>query len=157
MHNKLSFLFAFGIVAAIATGCSEQIKIEKSLTDGQGRWKIDEFSITSKLDTFAAVISAYDDVGEILFYETGNGVWIQYDTTLLVDIARYFEWENTENTLSFQFDDIPTEVPETLFDIVTNSKDSIRLRTELLTDSIGLSLIVTTEILLQRADELTHL
>ncbi|MFN0276604.1 MAG: hypothetical protein ACKVPJ_12735 [Chitinophagales bacterium] len=157
MLKKLSFIFAIGIAAAFAAGCSEQIKIEKTLTSGQGRWKIDELQYIYDLDTFAPVYSTYDDVGEIIFYETGNGVWIQYDTNLLVDVAHYFEWENTENALSFQFDDIPTDIPETIFDIVTNSDDSIRLRTELSTDSIGLPLLITTELLLQRADELTHL
>lgn len=151
------FYFVAGALAVAVTSCSEQVKIEKTLTSGQGRWQIDELKYTYVLDTFPPVYANYDDVGEILFYESGNGVWIQYDTTLLVDVARYFEWENTENTLSFQFDDIPTDVPETVFDIVTNSPDSIRLRVDVTSDSLGLQLITTTEMLLQRADELTHL
>lgn len=156
MLRKLSFIFVAGMIAACLTACSEQIKLEKSLTDGQGRWKIDEMSISILYDT-VTTIANYDDVGELLFYPTANGVWIQYDTTLLVKIARYFEWENTESQLTFQFDDIPVDSPETVFDIISNAEDSLRLESIEYYDSLGLPTTKTTQLLLKRADDLTHL
>ncbi|MBC8047022.1 MAG: hypothetical protein H7Y00_09525, partial [Fimbriimonadaceae bacterium] len=123
------------------------------------RWQIDEYTINEVYtteDTTLVEFTGYDDVGEMIFYEAGTGVLIQYDTILLVKVARYYEWENTDNQLSFQFDDIPVTDPELVYDIVSSSDDSIRLRLETQKDSLGFPLNITTELLLQRADELSH-
>lgn len=154
--KKLITIFSITLTLSFLVACSDQVKIQNNLTDKDGRWNIDEMTYSLQFDTITTFLK-YENVGEIIFYESGSGIFIQYDTTLLVDVARYFEWENTEGELTLQYADDPAETPETLYTIVTSEKDSVRLRYEDSYDSLGITANVTVELLLKRVDEIDNL
>ncbi len=154
IKTKLTAVIAICILFAIA--CSPEIKLQNILTKDGGRWNIDEVRInsTTQVDPPIYTETVADNMGEIIFFESGTGVWIGLDTALDVEVARYFEYENTGNTILINFDN----TLEQEYSIEQKSKDEqIWTREETLVDPItSANVIVNTQITISRVNEVKN-
>lgn len=123
-YNMKSVAGIFSVLfsAAVLVSCSPEIKLQNNLTRDGGRWNIDEFKTTVVVSTTpdVPVITQTFNVGEAIFYESGTGVWIQYDTLTMQNVATYFEWENTSSEVILNLEG---ETEETTFSVNEVSKD----------------------------------
>lgn len=148
----LSILF----ISATIISCSPEVKIQNHLTKNGGRWNIDEFktTVTVSITPDDSLVYQAFNVGEALFYESGTGIWIQYDTTLLENIATYFEWENTATTILLNMED---ETDEIEFKITEVSKDEQFWVREEEVDVSGVITKTAIEIHLVREEEIANI
>jgi len=151
---KRSLFILFASLVTLFVACSPEIKLQNHLTRDGGRWNIDEFKVTSvtKTDppTEPTIIQEFN-VGEILFYESGTGIWIQYDTLTMQNVATYFEWENTNNSITMDLEGFTEEVEFSINEVSKDEQWWVREESFFVGD---LETVVTTEIHIVREEEI---
>jgi hypothetical protein len=156
MKNKtLTLLFIVGTI--IFASCSDEVKLQNTLTKDGGRWNIDAFkvTVTSSIDPDNPLVTEDFNIGEVTFYESNRGVWIVYDTTFMTNVAYYFEWENTANTVIMNFEDFPDDEQEFTINEV-NKEEQIWFNEE--SEMIGdITITTATEIDLVREEEIANI
>jgi hypothetical protein len=133
------------------------VKLQNVLTKDGGRWNVDKLSVvvTNSLDPDNNFASEEFNAGEMTFYESNRGVWITYDTTFMTNVAYYFEWENTANTIIVNFEDFPDE--ETEYTINQVSKEEqiwVNEDQEVVGEA---TITTTTEITLVKEEEIDNI
>ena len=115
-------VFGVFMAALLLAACSPEVKLQNIMTRDGGRWDVDEVivTVTTNTEPPPVVETREFNVAEALFYDGGTGVWIQYDTTLLVNVATYFEWENTANSITVNLEGMPEEIE---YNVSQESKD----------------------------------
>ncbi len=157
MKKALFIFLSFLLLSFIISSCSKQVKIENILTNGTGRWDLDEIKHTIAWDTFPPIRDTLYNQGEVDFYESGTGTWIQIDTALAMDtdylVVHYFSWENTENELLIDFEGPSLEIP---FTLVESDEDHQLLKYERSIDSLDYRWTFTYEIMLKKLNEIAN-
>jgi hypothetical protein len=153
-HLVVTFFAALGL---FLVSCSDEVKLQNVLTKDGGRWNVDKLSVvvTNSLDPDNNFASEEFNAGEMTFYESNRGVWITYDTTFMTNVAYYFEWENTANTIIVNFEDFPDE--ETEYTINQVSKEEqiwVNEDQEVVGEA---TITTTTEITLVKEEEIDNI
>lgn len=155
--KKLLVVTFFAALGLFLVSCSDEVKLQNVLTKDGGRWNVDKLSVsvTNSLDPDNNFASEEFNVGEMTFYESNRGVWITYDTTFMTNVAYYFEWENTANTIIVNFEDFPDE--ETEYTINQVSKEEqiwVNQDSEVVGEA---TITTTTEITLVKEEEIDNI
>ncbi|MBK6729764.1 MAG: hypothetical protein IPG60_01970 [Bacteroidetes bacterium] len=154
--QKLKIAAALIIIVMFAISCSPELKLQNTLTKDGGRWNIDELKVNTTVQLDPPVYSEekISNQGELLFYESGTGIWIGLDTTLNVDVAQYFEYENTSNTILINFENSL----EQEYNVEQTNKDKqIWTREESIVDPItSVTIIINTQITISRVNEIKN-
>ncbi len=153
-HLVVTFFAALGL---FLVSCSDEVKLQNVLTKDGGRWNVDKLSVvvTNSLDPDNNFASEEFNAGEMTFYESNRGVWITYDTTFMTNVAYYFEWENTANTIIVNFEDFHDE--ETEYTINQVSKEEqiwVNEDQEVVGEA---TITTTTEITLVKEEEIDNI
>lgn len=144
------------VIVLFAISCSPEIKLQNNLTKDGGRWNIDEIKVNSTIQLDPPVYSEVkeNNAGELLFYESGTGIWIGFDTTLNVDVAKYFEYENTANTILINFEN---SLEQEYNVNQTNKDEQIWTREETIVDPVtSITAVINTQITISRANEIKN-
>lgn len=154
--QKSKLVAALIVIVMFAISCSPEIKLQNTLTKDGGRWNIDELKVNTTVQLDPPVYSEEKvaNQGELLFYESGTGIWIGLDTTLNVDVARYFEYENTSNTILINFENSL----EQEYNVEQTNKDKqIWTREETIVDPItSITMVINTQITISRVNEIKN-
>lgn len=154
--RKTRIIGALAVIAMLVIACTPEIKFQKNLTKDGGRWNMDEIRVNTSVQLDPPVNSEYvaDNQGELLFYESGTGIWIALDTTTNLDVANYFEYENTANSILINFENSL----EQEFSVQEVSKDEqIWTREEAITDPVtNIVTNISTQITISRVNEISN-
>ena len=155
--NRKGLLFtAVAALGLVLASCSDEIKLQNTLTKDSGLWNLDEIKSTTVFsnDPDNPINTQDFNVGEVSFYDSCRGVWITYDTMVMLNVAYYFEWENTANSVILNFEDFPDT--ETEYAVNEVSKDE-QIWTSEDVETVGsVTVTTTTELRLVREEEIAN-